>query len=211
MASPKRIRWPLVVTLLVVASIALWFTFRPTDASRAERGAQGEPGLRHEHPMATAAEAVPADTRVALTPEIPSAGEARRPEEPPAPAPAPLTVAVHGLNVVGAGPDDPHEPGMVPHPLDEARQRIAAENRLLQSLNDAMSFRRVAEMRDLLAQYRKLDPSDLEAHQLGYEIIADCLEFPGDASLTAAREFYDSERHSPLRRFVRRICFENGN
>jgi hypothetical protein len=100
---------------------------------------------------------------------------------------------------------------MLPHPLDEARARIAAENQLLQALNDAMSFRKVDEMRAMLEQYRKIDPIDVDKHQLGYEIIADCIEFPGDGSLTAAREFYDTQRHSPLRRFVRRICFENTN
>ena len=111
--------------------------------------------------------------------------------------------------MVGPGPDDPHEPGMVPHPLDEAHARIAAENRLLQALNDAMSFRKVKEMREMLADYRKLDPEDVERNQLGYSVIADCIEFPGERSLAAARAFYDTRRHSALRRFVRRICFEN--
>ena len=100
---------------------------------------------------------------------------------------------------------------MLPHPLDEAHERIDAENRLIQGLNDAMSFRKVKEMREMLVEYRKLDPTDIEATQAGYEVIADCIEFPGDASLAAARHFYDTERHSPLRRFVRRICFENSN
>jgi hypothetical protein len=100
---------------------------------------------------------------------------------------------------------------MVPHPLDEARVRIDTENRLLQALNDAMSFRKVKEMREMLVTYRKLDPKDIDKNQLGYEVIADCIEFPGEASLTAARDFYDTQRHSPLRRFVRRICFANGS
>jgi hypothetical protein len=100
---------------------------------------------------------------------------------------------------------------MVPHPLDEARARIDAENRLLQALNDAMSFRKVEEMRVMLVTYRELDPGDIDKNQLGYEVIADCIEFPGEASLTAARDFYDTQRHSPLRRFVRRICFANGS
>ena len=127
------------------------------------------------------------------------------------PAPLPAPPGPNTLNVVGPGPNDPHEPGMVPHPLDEARARIDTENRLLQALNDAMSFRKVKEMREMLVTYRKLDPKDIEKNQLGYEVIADCIEFPGEASLAAARAFYDTQRHSPLRRFVRRICFENSN
>jgi len=100
---------------------------------------------------------------------------------------------------------------MVPHPLDAEHARIDAVNRLIQTLNDAMSFRKVKEMREMLVEYRKLDPADEDATQAGYEVIADCIEFPGSASLTAAHQFYDTQRHSPLRRFVRRICFENSN
>jgi hypothetical protein len=100
---------------------------------------------------------------------------------------------------------------MLPHPQDEARERITAENRLIQRLNDAMSFRKVAEMREMLAEYRRLDPTDVDANQAGYAAIADCIEHPGDASLAAAHQFYDTQRHSPLRRYLRRICFEGSN
>lgn len=100
---------------------------------------------------------------------------------------------------------------MLPHPMDEARARIHAENRLIQRLNDAMSFRNVREMREMLVEYRKLDPTDVDANQAGYAAIADCIELPGEASLAAAHQFYDTQGHSPLRRFVRRICFEGSN
>ena len=100
---------------------------------------------------------------------------------------------------------------MRPHPMDEARERIDAENRLILRLNEAMSFRNVKEMRELLVEYRQLDPTDKDASQAGYAVIADCIERPGEASLAAAHQFYDTQRHSPLRRFVRRICFENSN
>ena len=100
---------------------------------------------------------------------------------------------------------------MVPHPLDDERRRIDHINRLSQALNDAMSWRKVGEMREMLVEFRRLDPEDLDKTQAGYEIIADCIEFPGPASLAAARQFYDTERQSQLRRFVRRICFENTN
>lgn len=52
---------------------------------------------------------------------------------------------------------------------------------------------------------------DIDKNQVGYQVIADCIEYPGETSLAAARHFYDTERHSPLRRFVRRICFEGAN
>jgi hypothetical protein len=130
---------------------------------------------------------------------------------PPAPAPPPAPHTLVG-EVVGAHPHAPHLPGMLPHPEgDPARERLHSENRLIQTLNDAMSFRRVDEMRALLAEYKKLDPTDVHSNQAGYAVIIDCIESPGDASLAAAHKFYDNERHSPLRRFVRRICFENTN
>jgi len=100
---------------------------------------------------------------------------------------------------------------MLSHPMDEAHARIDAENALILRLNDAMSFRNVKEMREMLAEYRRLDPKDADASQAGYAVIADCIEHPGEASLAAAHRFYDTQRHSPLRRFVRRICFENSN
>jgi hypothetical protein len=143
-------------------------------------------------------------------------------ESDPAPARHPLpsrtaatprssAASSDGLNVVGPHPDDPHEPGMHPHPITPEHERIYAENRLIQELNDLMSYRKTKEMREKIADYRRLDPQDIEKNQLGYEIIADCIDHPGDASLAAARQFYDTHRASTLRRFVRRICFENSN
>ena len=100
---------------------------------------------------------------------------------------------------------------MLAHPMDEAHARIDAENNLILRLNDAMSYRDVKKMRPLIDEYRKLDGADTDANQAGYTVIADCIEHPGDASLTSAHNFYDTQRHSPLRRYVRRICFENSN
>jgi hypothetical protein len=147
------------------------------------------------------------------------AAEVARPSRPSPPAPAPRSAAAPsasaerapGLPVVGAHPDAPREPGMVPHPIDDERRRIDHLNRLTQALNDAMSYRKVSAMREMLVEFRRLDPEDADKTQAGYEIIADCIEFPGEASLAAAHRFYDTERQSQLRRFVRRICFENSN
>jgi hypothetical protein len=197
----ERSRWLRVLIALVLAgSVGLWWaSFSDAPAtSEAIATAPGEPAL------ASGPEATKTSSRIANASHTASPRAAERERIIQAP--------VHpGLVVVGPSPHDPHEPGMVPHPLDLTRARINAENQLLQSLNDAMSFRKVKEMREMLVEYGKLDPRDVDSHQLGYEVIADCIEFPGDASLTAAREFYDLQRHSPLRRFVRRICFENRN
>lgn len=126
----------------------------------------------------------------------------------PAPASEPSRRSHEG-ELAGPHPDDPHEPGMLPHPITPEHERIFAENRTIGALNDAMALRDVGRMRALLAEYRKLDPNDIEATQLGYSILADCIESPGRATQAEAIRFYDTQRHSPLRRFIRRICFEN--
>jgi len=116
-----------------------------------------------------------------------------------------------GLWVVGPRSSDPHEPGMHPHPITDEHRHIRAINEVIQTLNDAMSIRDTKAMRAHVLEYEKLDPSDVDRSQLGYRLIADCIDYPGEASLAAARTFYANERHSPLRRFIRRICFENRN
>jgi hypothetical protein len=192
-AISKPRRWPIVVAISLLAGVGTWLALT----------SEGETA---EHVPVT-------DKRVEsiVVVESPTALAPRRTRPTHRVVQGVPSLPDQTLVVVGADPHAPHEPGMVPHPLDETRARINAENQLLQSLNDAMSFRKVKEMREMLVEYHELDPRDIDAHQLGYEIIADCIEFPGDASLTAAREFYDTQRHSPLRRFVRRICFENRN
>jgi len=175
------------------------------------------------------------DPKRSPTREVTSDEPAARPDEEEAPvAPAPQKVfaaaqpapeppkavvehdhdhrpANDGLWVVGPRNSDPHEPGMHPHPITDEHRRIFKENELIQTLNDAMSIRDTKAMRAHVAEYRKLDPNDVDRSQLGYTLIADCIDYPGEASLAAARTFYANEGHSPLRRFIRRICFENRN
>lgn len=100
---------------------------------------------------------------------------------------------------------------MHPHPVTEEHVRIQKINGLIQNLNDAMSNRDVKAMRALVAEFKTLDPGDEDNFQLGYGVVADCIEAPGRASSAAARNFYDTYRASPLRRFVRRLCFEAGS
>jgi hypothetical protein len=142
------------------------------------------------------------------------------PEETPTSRPTTVLVAAppsvdsppkDDLAIVGSHADDPHEPHMHPHPLTKEHERIHHENAMIQTLNDAMANRDTKRMRELLVEYKKLDPTDVHSGQRGYAVIADCIDSPGDVSLEAARRFYATERHSPLRRFVRRICFEGGN
>jgi hypothetical protein len=181
-----------------VAAAALWFVLRP-----ASEPADIADQIVDANPAHAAAPEPPPPPSSPAPPRAQPDAAARALVRPPAPP--------QGPPVVGPHADDPHEPGMRPHPMDEAHARIDAENQLILRLNDAMSFRKAKEMREMILEYQKLDPADTDANQAGYTVIADCIEHPGDTSLAAAHQFYDTQRHSPLRRFVRRICFENTN
>jgi hypothetical protein len=95
-----------------------------------------------------------------------------------------------------------------PHPITPAHERIYRENRLQGALNGAMDVKDTAGMRRLLAEYRAEYPDDPRAIRKGYELIADCLEHPGEAAKSEARRYYDTELASTVRRYVRRYCFD---
>ncbi len=203
----NRSRWLLTATVAILGGGAAWLLL-PADDDQTPTRKQfeaDEPTQLTPKPTGVTSEHTLTQQAVAVTPP-----HMTRPS--PAAVSKAATQAAAGkdtFQVVGAGPNDPHEPGMVPHPLDEEHGRIDTENRLLQALNDAMASRNASAMRQLLAQYRELDPEDVDAYQYGYDVIADCIEFPGAASRAAGQKFYNTQRHSSLRRFVRRICFES--
>jgi hypothetical protein len=102
-----------------------------------------------------------------------------------------------------AADDPPH-----PHPITPQHERIYRENNLSFSLDGAVDAEDAPGIRRLLAVYREEFPEDSLVLQQGYEIIADCLERPGEATRAAAQRFYDTELASALRRHVRRHCLD---
>lgn len=117
----------------------------------------------------------------------------------PAPIARPALVAAPKL-----APDvEPH-----PHPITPAHVRLAHERQLIQQLNDLLDLRDGAGMRPLVAAYAREFPDDPNAMVAGYEVIADCLQDRSERVVEAAREYYERERASTLRRYVRRVCFE---
>ena len=94
------------------------------------------------------------------------------------------------------------------HPITPAHQRIQLENQYIQALNDAMDLRDGAKLRKLAAQYRAQGFKDVDKLGEGYELVANCLEHPGEASRAAAQAFFDRERGSNLRRHLHRHCLE---
>lgn len=123
----------------------------------------------------------------------------------PAPALAAPTAATPPAATPDAGATNelPH-----PHPITPAHERLALENALIQSLNDAMDLRDGAKLRALAARYRAQGFKDVDRLGDGYEIVANCLEHPGPASHAAAQAFFDRERGSILRRHLHRHCLE---
>ena len=94
------------------------------------------------------------------------------------------------------------------HPITPAHERIQLENQYIQALNDAMDLRDGAKLRKLAAQYRAQGFKDVDKLGEGYELVANCLEHPGEASRAAAQAFFDRERGSNLRRHLHRHCLE---
>jgi hypothetical protein len=97
---------------------------------------------------------------------------------------------------------------MHPHPITPDHLEIRHELEMIHGLDQAMDKRDVPKMRKLLEEFRARHKEDPLKLQEGYEIIADCLEFPGDASRRVAQHHWDTYRGSTLRRWVRRHCLE---
>lgn len=92
------------------------------------------------------------------------------------------------------------------HAITPELQRIRHENDLIRKLNDAMALGDFITLRKVLATYRETHPEDEYALQEGYELIADCLEFPGSETKARGLQYWKDNRASTLRRFVRRHC-----
>ena len=95
-----------------------------------------------------------------------------------------------------------------PHPITPEHERIFAENGRVSALNGAMDRGDFAALRTLNAQYRREYPEDAHALHDGYDLIADCLEGRSSRTHAAARRFWQKQRASSLRRYVRRYCLD---
>lgn len=114
-----------------------------------------------------------------------------------------------GLRIAPANSGEPHEEGMVPHPITPQHERIFRENRLVSQLNGAMDVKDTRGLRSLLEQYRDEYPEDAHVLQDGYRIILNCLERPGAETRAVAQRYYDERIDSGLRRYIRRHCLEH--
>lgn len=109
----------------------------------------------------------------------------------------------------------PSTPDRHPHPFTPEREALQQELRLVGALQDALDLEDVPALRDLIDRYRAHVPADENKLAEGYARLADCLEVDHDqrdhehdSARAAARAYYDNERASTLRRYIRRICLE---
>ena len=100
------------------------------------------------------------------------------------------------------------ELGGHPHPITQEHETIQHQLQLVAALNDAFDRHDISSLRRLIERYREADPQDEHALRAGYERLADCLQYPGEASRASAQAYYDTERASTLRRYIRRACLE---
>ncbi len=157
-------------------------------------------------PQHASAEAPSARTAAAFRPSAQTARERAVSQQT---TPASADVTPDGLRIAPANDGEPHEPGMLPHPITPQHERIFRENALVASLNGAMDVKDAKGLRALLEAYREEYPEDAHVLQDGYAIIADCLENPGPKTRAVAQRYYDEELASGLRRYIRRHCLEN--
>jgi hypothetical protein len=181
-------RWPLGLGLLVFVVallVALWPAAAPI-----------EPAADLEvHPPSAAVASTPARP-VAPPPEDRPASL-----QPSAAEPEPELAA----EPAASAELDPNDH---PHPITEEHERLAHQRRLIGALNDAVDLRDARQLRQLIPLYLAEDPADENKLAEGYERIADCLDQPGPASRAAASGYYERERASTLRRYVRRHCLD---
>jgi hypothetical protein len=141
------------------------------------------------------------ETTVAVVAE-PGPPPAAEPAPPP-PWPVAPPPAAHVAHATEAEGELPH-----PHPITPEHLRIQLENQFIQAMNDAMDLRDGAKLRKLASQYREHHFEDVDKMGEGYDVVANCLLYPGPESKAAAQSFFDRERASILRRHVKRHCLD---
>lgn len=92
-----------------------------------------------------------------------------------------------------------------PHPQSEEHQDLYRENTMSFDVLGAIDTQDVEGLRSLYAEYQLNDPMNIMMME-GVRVIADCLEDNNEASRHAGQIYYDNNKASRLRRYVRRYC-----
>lgn len=126
----------------------------------------------------------------------------------PRPTQAPSTSAVVETDTSVAAEPREHRH---PHPITPERDALQYELRLVGALQDALDLGDAPALRELIQRYRAHVPGDENKLAEGYERLADCLESSvSNHEVVRARalEYYENERASTVRRYIRRVCLE---
>jgi hypothetical protein len=137
-------------------------------------------------------------------------GNASRTDRVRAPAPPPSLVSAR--EPMRRAPLATHELDdelRQPHAITPQHLRIFEENNRIAALNGAMDRGDVVALRRMNAAYRRDYAEDAHVLAEGYDLIADCLEQRTTQVVASARRFWERERASSLRRYVRRHCLES--
>ena len=146
----------------------------------------------------------PEPTRAETTDEAP----ADEPERQAAPTPPPPRAPTAPVTEPAAAPAASAEELPPSHPINDERLRQQRQNQFVQMMNDAMDLENGPRLRELAMRFAEENFSDPDKHGEGYLLVADCLEHPGPSSRAAAQAFWERERGSNLRRYIKRHCLE---
>lgn len=93
----------------------------------------------------------------------------------------------------------------VGHPITERHKEIFRENKIMSKVFSAISVKDSKSLRDLGDQIIQDSRDNISLYQ-GVNIIANCLDNKSSTSIYTAQNYYDTERASRLRRYIRRHC-----
>lgn len=95
-----------------------------------------------------------------------------------------------------------------PHPITAEHNKLFKENFRMGQVLGAIDVADAAGLRTLSAAYKEEGGVESGPIYMAIDVIADCIEHLDEQSIYNAQVFYDTERSSRLRRYVRRFCLK---
>lgn len=94
-----------------------------------------------------------------------------------------------------------------PHPITPSHTKLFKANARMGQVLGAIDVADAQGLRKLSQLYKEDSPDEVATYA-ALDVIADCIETNDEQSAYNAQLFYDTERASRLRRYVRRFCFK---
>lgn len=99
------------------------------------------------------------------------------------------------------------EPGDHPHPITEEHLDLFDENEIFGQVIGALDVEDLEGLKELSPKYRLHSPEKYVV-QNGLDLIINCMSNKTASAIYSAQSYYDTEKASRLRRYVRRFCLE---